>query len=117
MKNAVGVDPEILDEALNFSLELNQRYRQGTVGKILGYTIEGGEKMDPSIMLERTLGSPASRGAISRAKYDQLAKAADGSPEFKAAAEDYIRNITQICPGQLYSFKRVRKRHLIELIS
>ena len=94
---------DAVDTAVNFSRDLNRRFTQGTVGDVLGYSVTGGAKVDPSIVLERTLGNTASRGAIARSKYDDLANATQ-SPEFVAATEDYIKNLffdNAVTDGQL----------------
>ena len=79
--------------AVNFSIELNARFSGGTVGKILGRSISGGEKIPGALTLEQTLGT----GPKAAVALDNLIKVFD-SPEAPSSAllinstEDFLRS-------------------------
>lgn len=76
-----------LQSALTFSRELNEKFTQGTVGRLLGSERLGGERIAP----ELTLGSSVGRGGTKgRVALNELSKAAD-TPELRSAVEDYLR--------------------------
>lgn len=84
-------NPEVSDmvqTAVGFSRDKNQRFTQGTVGKILGRARTGEESIPTGMTLESTLGI---KGPKSRESYDDILKAAD-TPELKGAFDDYLKS-------------------------
>lgn len=84
MSKSGGGDP--LNEAIAFSRELNQKFKQGTVGKLLGTERVGGEKVAPELTLQSSVGAGGVRGEVAM---QDLVKAAD-TPELKWSAEQYL---------------------------
>lgn len=96
LSNAHG-GPEIADNikaAVGFSRDLNERFSQGTVGKILGRRSAGDASVRPGLTLEESIGvtGPKAREAL-----DDIVRAFD-SPEAPSsrvtieAAQDYFRS-------------------------
>lgn len=61
---ATGKVGQKLREALDYSRQLNQTFRQGKVGKILGNDRLGGDKIAPENTLERLIGSGKEEGFV-----------------------------------------------------
>lgn len=75
--------------AVAYSRELNQRFSQGTVGKILGKSGTGAARLDPSVTLSRTLGISS---ASNKVAYDQILTAVEGNPAVQASMEDFLKH-------------------------
>ena len=79
--------------AIAFSRNLNERFSQGTVGKLLAKDVTGGKRVPASLTLEETIGMS---GPKARENLDNIVKAFD-SPESPGAGliinstEDYLR--------------------------
>ena len=76
-----------LREALDYSRELNQKFRQGAVGKLLGSQRTGDMRIASDLSLGKTVGSGGVSGDVA---LQDLLKAAD-TPQLRAGAEQYIR--------------------------
>lgn len=59
-----GEAGESLRAALDFSREVAERFRQGAVGRILGREKTGGDKVDPRLTLDATVGSGGVKGEV-----------------------------------------------------
>lgn len=90
---------EALRTALTFSRELNQRFRQGPVGRLLGYARAGDRAVAPGLFLESSVGRGGPRGAVEQ---QAILDAADRSGAFTDVAgqsqevmrsniDDYLR--------------------------
>lgn len=92
MGAAAGDVGDNLSLALNFSRELNERFRQGPVGRVLGFERRGGPSTAPEVTLERFLTQQGPQGG---ANLQALEQAFKDSPErvgqFRDAAQDFIR--------------------------
>ena len=66
------------DVARSFSRGLNQDFKEGVVGKILGTSTKGGEVVAPSVTLEKAFGGTGEQSALN---FDALRKAARGNAE------------------------------------
>lgn len=96
--SAAGEQSETLREAVNFSRSVNQRFRRGATGEILGRKSTGEERVRPGETLERTIGSGGPSG---REAMDEIRSALDDpeisartqttSDEFNRAAGDFVR--------------------------
>lgn len=75
--------------AVDFSRDLNQRFRQGTVGELLGYARAGDVRTPPGLFLEKAIGGA---GPKARQAYDDIVAAAGQDTEVKGAMESFIRN-------------------------
>ena len=83
--------PEVsspLDAARAYSRELNQTFRQGRIGKVLGYEREGGVSTPAETTLADTIGTGGARAAVTA---DELRRATRGTPEAEGAMRDYMR--------------------------
>lgn len=81
---------EKLDAARAFSRDLNERFRQGEVGDLLGFDIEGGASRPALLTLESTLGRANMRAAEVT---DQIMKAvnmAQRDPQMKQHMESFL---------------------------
>ena len=74
--------------AVNFSRDLNQRFRQGTVGDLLGYSAAGDARTPSGLFLEKSIGGG---GPNSRQAYDDILKASSNR-DVKDSMEAFIRN-------------------------
>ena len=77
-----------------FSGLMRERFRQGTLGKLLASGKEGGKVIDPSLLLERSIAVGKAPG---RQALDDLLSVFDSpeappSTEFLAATEEFIKN-------------------------
>lgn len=71
-----------LNEALAFSRVLNQRFRQGPIGRVLGFERAGGPSVPPGETLSRTVGRAREAGGEN---LDALRRALGGAEESEAA--------------------------------
>lgn len=84
-ESAVG---RMIDTARSFSAGLNERFRQGSVGRVLGYAREGGAAVPPETTLDTTIGRGGTRAAV---EADEIRRAVEESPgDAQAATQDYI---------------------------
>lgn len=89
--NAQGGAPiqEVIGTARAFSRELNQKFRSGPVGKILGFGREGGPQIDPSLSLEKTIGMGGQTGELGRRA---IARAVQDDPTALEGVQNYIKS-------------------------
>ena len=76
--------------AVGYSRYKNETFRQGNVGKILGYIDTGEGRIPSGLTLETTLG--ASGTGRGREAFDDIVKAAGISPDVRAAMDDFVRD-------------------------
>ena len=79
---------ELVSLAVNYSANLNTKFRQGTVGRLLQNTSQGGSRVPEGLTLERSLGAT---GANAREAFDDIIKVTN-TPEVNVAMEDFIKN-------------------------
>lgn len=77
-----------VQEAIAWSRDLNQRFRQGPVGRVLGQERRGGDAVADGVTLDKIVR----QGATGGVNYDALLRAAD-TPETRAAVEGYVRTL------------------------
>lgn len=83
---------ENLNVALNFSRELNERFRQGPVGRVLGFERRGGVSTAPEVTLERFLAQQGAQGGANLAALEQaFADSPQRAAQFRGAAQDFVR--------------------------
>lgn len=78
-----------LDAAIGFSKDLNVRFRQGDVGRILGYERTGEGAVPPMLTLEKTLGRYGAAGTNAKQSAKEIMDATN-TPETRAAMEDFL---------------------------
>jgi len=81
-----GANPVAL--AVSFSRELNERFSRGPVGKILGRSGTGADRIPSPITLSSTLGVSSASNLVA---YDSILKAVDGNPVVQASMEDFLK--------------------------
>lgn len=74
--------------AVGFSRDLNERFRQGTVGKLLGYGQAGDVRTPPGLFLEKSIGVP---GPKAREAFDDILKASN-NVNVRDSLENFTRN-------------------------
>jgi len=89
------VDSDELTSAITFSREFNKRFNQGRVGKIRGFSPEGGGRVDPEMTLESTIGSAKQKGEAFARQFNDIVdvegvKLTSDSPS--EIVEEYLRN-------------------------
>lgn len=77
-----------VQEALAWSRDLNTRFRQGAVGRVLGQERRGGS----AVPAEQTLDRMVRQGVEGGVNYDALVRAVD-TPEARGAVADYMRTL------------------------
>ena len=92
-KGGPGVK-ESVDKAMAFSGDMRQRFKQGTLGRLLAKGKEGGEAVDPTLFLESAIGSGKAKG---RAAMDDLLAMFDSpeappSTEFIAVTDEFLKS-------------------------
>lgn len=75
---------EALDTALAYSRQMNQKFRQGAVGRLLGYERRGGLAVQPEDTLRRVISGEASG--------TQVRQVLEASPESASEMKDYLRS-------------------------
>lgn len=90
--NVQGQAGAALRDAIDFSRQVNQTYRQGSIGRVLGYAKEGGQSLPAELTLDATVGRPGTRGAVN---LDEVRGATKNSPATEAAVRDYIMSNVQ----------------------
>lgn len=73
--------------ARQFSLELNNKFTRGPVGRVLGYTSQGGKRVPD----ETTLQGLFARGELGGVNADALQNAVQGKPEALDAISQFVR--------------------------
>jgi len=76
--------------AVGYSRYKNEVFRQGNVGKILGYVDTGEGRIAPGLTLETTLG--ASGTGRGREALDDIIQAAGTSPAVRSAMDDFVKD-------------------------
>jgi hypothetical protein len=84
-----GPAGKALREALDYSRELNQKFRADTPSKILGRKAQGQAKVAPEMALEATVGAGKGRGNVA---IGELLRASD-TPEVRQGITDYMLNV------------------------
>lgn len=77
-----------INEARGVSRRLNNRFTRGPIGRLLGYSRDGGEAIAPEMTLASTIGSGRERGAVG---VDSVRRAT-AAGESEQAMEDYLRS-------------------------
>jgi hypothetical protein len=93
-----GAGPE-LQRAKDVSRMVNERFNKGVVGRILSYSREGAEAIDPSLILKKTfkkgqegkLSFEQLTKAVSRMGADEMAPQTLEEFQLQAGLHDYIR--------------------------
>ena len=80
---------ETVQTARAYSRELNDKFRKGPTGKILGYGREGGPAVDPSLGLEQTIGMSGQKGELGRRS---ISKATQDDPTALEGMQNYIKS-------------------------
>jgi len=113
--NIQGEAGDSLRRALDFSREVAQKFKQGSVGKVMGSDKTGGSKIAPELILDRTIGSGSTKGGVAASELEDAAptdnlregisqyvmnnfknKAYKGDKVDPAAAEKFIRDNVDI---------------------
>lgn len=81
---------ERLDAARAFSRDLNERFRQGEVGDLLGFDIEGGASRPELLTLESTLGRANMRAAEVTDQILRAVNMAQRDPQMKQHMESFL---------------------------
>jgi len=92
MQGAVG-QSEALDSAISYSRDLNQRFMQGRVGKLLGFERSGASAVNPQDSIDFIL-----RGGTPTTNVEQVFNAV---PESRENVADFLRNqyaVTSVTP-------------------
>ena len=79
---------QALRDALDYSRELNEKFRKGSVGKVLGSDRIGGERIAPEMTLERTLSTGKTKGGVAIAELEKAAS----TDNLKQGVSDYVLN-------------------------
>lgn len=80
---------EAIDTARAFSRLLNEKFRQGEIGRVLGTAREGDPRVPEELTLEQTVGRGGERGAVAE---QQLVRAVENAPEeARKGIADYLR--------------------------
>lgn len=93
--NDIGAAPDRIQgetgqkirDALDFSRQLNEKFTRGEVGRILGTSRTGGDKVAPEMTLGSLIGGGKVKGSVA---FDNMMEAAD-TPELKGSVEDYLK--------------------------
>lgn len=102
--------------AVGYSRELNQKFRTGTVGVLLGLAKQAEPRVPEGLVLENSIGVSGPRA---REAFDDILKATN-SPEVNAAMEDFVKNKffdyavinNQVDPARMATFLRTNKEVL-----
>lgn len=83
---------EQLREALAFSRDLNKRFRQGPVGRVLGKERRGGSSVAPEATLEKLLTKEGPEGGVNLKALDEAFKESPvRAAKYRDAAADFVR--------------------------
>lgn len=83
-----GEVAETIATARAYSKEMNEKFRKGAVGKILGYSREGGPALAPELALETTIAAGGQRGELARRALTK----ASGDPDVMDGVQQYLKN-------------------------
>lgn len=81
---------ETIKTARAFSRQLNEKFRKGSVGKILGFGREGGPKMAPELSMQQTIGRSGQAGELARR---EIAMATQYDPTALEGMQNYIKGM------------------------
>ncbi len=83
-----GYEP--LQAAIDFSRQLNQKFSNGAVGRVLRMGPNAQEVIPPNLTLQNTIGVGGPKAGET---VDRILEAADQSPDARNAMADYMRNL------------------------
>jgi hypothetical protein len=86
--NIQGEAGEALRTALDFSRESAQKFKKGSVGKVLGSDKFGGEKVAPELTLDKTVGTGGNKGAVAISELENAAP----TENLKDGVSQYVMN-------------------------
>lgn len=94
--NDIGAAPERVQgevgqkirDALDFSRQLNEKFTRGEVGRVLGTTRQGGDRVAPELTLSSVMGGGKVKGDVG---LQNMLDAAD-SPELRGSVENYLKD-------------------------
>lgn len=87
-KRIQGPVGQQLRDAMDFSKQLNDKFTRGEVGRILGTTRTGGNKIAPELTLGSVLGGGKVKGNVG---LQNMLDAAD-TPELRGSVENYLKD-------------------------
>lgn len=88
----LGGTSDAFDVARAFSRDMNQRFRQGEVGTIMGFDIDGSGAVDPMLTLESTLGLGNARGANATSQLLEAVQRTGNTPAMRGHMENFLRD-------------------------
>lgn len=80
-----------LKSAIDFSRELNNTFRRGTVGKLVGFDRAGGRSIAPELTLRRTIGRGGEEAGVMLSDIEKALVRGQGK-EGKEAIRDFLTN-------------------------
>lgn len=90
--NVTGEAGEALRGALDFSAELNVKFKQGSVGKLLKSERTGGAKTPAELTLERTVGQGGPRARVETKALLEAVETTAKTPALRSSIEDFLRD-------------------------
>jgi hypothetical protein len=96
-----------INTAREFSREMHKVFDRGTVGKLLKRTIDGDERVDPLLTLERSIGAGGTQGLVGA---KDIRAAADTSAA-NDAIEQYLRGqfVDRVFSGDQFSVAKANQ--------
>ncbi len=82
---------EQLAVARAYSRDMNERFRQGEVGSLLGFDVEGGLSVSPELTLERTLGLSGARGRVASNQLLNAVQRTGNTDAMRGYMQDFLR--------------------------
>lgn len=86
--NTTGPVGAAMREALDYSRHVNQTFKQGVIGRVLGTDRTGAARIAPEMVSQALIGSGAERGLVGA----QRAVGAADTPQMRRAVEETLRD-------------------------
>ena len=95
----------LIMDARKFSGEMHEKFSRGAVGKLLTRGLRGGEKIDPKMTLQKSMGQGGDTADIAEGNISAALAGGAGVGDAKNATANFLRNQfkRKVFPGDKYS--------------
>jgi len=95
----------LIVDARAFTREMNKKFSQGTVGRLLKRGSRGDDRIDPELTLQKTMGQGGDQAIVAEQDISAALRGETGAGEVKNATADFLRSQfkRKVFSGERYS--------------
>lgn len=82
----------LIVDARAFTREMNKKFSQGTVGRLLKRGSRGDDRIDPELTLQKTMGQGGDQATVAEQDISAALRGETGAGEVKNATADFLRS-------------------------